>query len=119
LQKYNYEKGFPEPVDLTGREISFTAYDPRSMKTEVAMELTSPEGKKYVGSVELDSEEKEKFFLLKDKAQQDGFMQKIMKRRGELVLRSNQTDLPGPAFLIAKFNQLPGPERSLRPETPD
>jgi hypothetical protein len=38
LQKYNYEKGFPEPVDLTGREISFTAYDPRSMKTEVAME---------------------------------------------------------------------------------
>jgi hypothetical protein len=103
LQKYNYEKGLPEPVDLTGSEISFTAYDPRSMKTEVAMELTSPEGKKYVGSVELDSEEKEEFFLLKHKAQQDEFMQKIMKRRGELVLRSNQTDLPGPAFLIAKF----------------
>jgi hypothetical protein len=46
-------------------------------------------------------------------------MQKIMKGRGELVLRSNQTDLPGPAFLIAKFNQSPDPERSLKPEIPD
>jgi hypothetical protein len=89
------------------------------MKTEVAMELTSPEWKKYVGSVELDSEEKEEFFLRKDKAQQEEFMQSIMKRRGELVLRSNQTDLPGPAFLIAKFNQSPDPERSLKPEIPD
>jgi hypothetical protein len=53
--------------------------------------------------VELDSEEKEEFFLLKDKAQQDEFMQKIMKRRGELVLHSDQTDLPGPDSLIAKL----------------
>jgi SAM-dependent methyltransferase len=36
---------------------------------------------------------------------QDAFTQKIMERRSELVLRSEQTDLPGPEMLIAQFKQ--------------
>lgn len=105
IQKYNYEKGLPEPVDLTGSKLSFTIYDPAKMKTEVAMQAVSPEGKQYVGSVELDAEESGELFLLRDEVQRDAFIQKIMERRGELVLRSQQTDLPGPDMLIAKFKQ--------------
>jgi hypothetical protein len=108
IQKYNYEKSLPEPVDLTGSKFSFAIYDPAKMKMEVAMQAVSPEGKQYVGSVELEAEENRELFLLRDEVQRDArdaFIQKIMQRRGELVLRSEQTDLPGPDTLIAKFKQ--------------
>jgi hypothetical protein len=108
LQKYNYEKGCPEPVDLSGNKISFTVYDPEKMKAEVEMQLTSPEGKNYVGSVELDAEENAEYFSLKDKAERDEYAKKVMARRGEMTLHSDLGDLPGPANLIVKFSQLSG-----------
>lgn len=121
IQKYNYEKRLPEPVDLTGSRFSFSVYDPAKIKTEVAIQAISPEGKQYVGSVELDAEENREFFLLKDDVQpnaRDAFIQKIMQRRGELVLHSEQTDLPGPDILIAKFNQSSDHEQKAKPEKP-
>jgi hypothetical protein len=121
IEKFNYEKGLPEPVDLTGGKFSFTIYDPAKMKTEVAMQAISPEGKQYVGSVELDAEENREFFLLRDEFQpdaRDAFIQKIMERRGELILRSDQADLPGPDMLIAKFKQPSDHEEKAKPERP-
>ena len=88
LQKYNYAKGCPEPVDLTGKQISFRAYDPRSMKIEAGMQMTTAEGKKYAGTVELDADEKGEFFLLEGKAEEEAFVNKVLKRRGELTLKS-------------------------------
>jgi hypothetical protein len=43
-QKYNYEKGLPEPIDLTGGKFSLTIYDPAKMKVEVGMQAVSPAG---------------------------------------------------------------------------
>jgi hypothetical protein len=103
FQRYNYAKGCPEPLDLSGHKILFTVYDPEKMKTEVEMQLTSPEGKNYVGSVGLDAEECAEYFLLKNKAEQDEYAKKVMARRGEVTLRSDQGDIPGPDSLIVKF----------------
>jgi hypothetical protein len=44
----------------------------------------------------LDAEENAEFYLLKDKAEQDEFAKKVMARRSEVILCSDQTDLPGP-----------------------
>jgi hypothetical protein len=41
------------------------------MKTELTVQLTSSEGKKYVADIELDAEEKAEFFLLKGTPQED------------------------------------------------
>jgi hypothetical protein len=108
FQRYNYEKGCPEPVDLSGHKMSFTVYDPAKMKTEVEMRLTSPEGKNYVGSVELDAEENAEYFLLKNKAEQDEYAKKVMARRGKVTLRSDRGDLPGPDSLMVEFSQPSG-----------
>ena len=108
LQKYNYAKGCPEPVDLTGKQISFSAYDPRSMKIEAGMQVTTAEGKKYAGTVELDVNEKGEFFLLEGKAEQKAFMNKVIKRRGELTLHSDPPDPAGADFLIVKFKRPSG-----------
>jgi hypothetical protein len=105
FQKYNYVKSFPEPIDLTGGKISFNVYDPAKMKTEVAVQAVSPEGKVYVGTIVLDEEERRELFVLEDEAARQEFMQRAMVHRGELALRSEQTDRPGPDMLIAKFNQ--------------
>jgi hypothetical protein len=103
MQKYNYEKGFPEPWDLSGHNISFNVYDPTKMKTELTVQLTNPEGKKYVADIELDAEEKAEFYLLQGTSQEDEFKGKVIKRRGEVTLHSDQTDLPGPNSLILKY----------------
>jgi hypothetical protein len=66
IQKYNYEKGLPEPVDLSGGTATFSIYDPRKAKTEVEMQAISPNGKKYVGTVELDQGEKNEFYSITD-----------------------------------------------------
>jgi hypothetical protein len=105
MQKYNYEKGCPEPWDLTGHKIFFNIYDPAKMKTELTVQLTSSEGKTYFADIELDAEEKAEFFLLKGTPQEDEFKKKIMERRGAVTLRSDQTDLPGPNTLIAKYQK--------------
>jgi hypothetical protein len=103
FQNYNYAKGCPEPVDLTGHKISFTAYDPKSTKIEAGMQVTAAEGKKYAGGVELDADEKEEFFLLEGKAEQEAFMNKVIKRCGELTLHRDPPDPTGADFLIVKF----------------
>ena len=41
----------PEPIDLTGGKVSSNVYDPAKMKTEVAVQAVSPEGKVYVGTI--------------------------------------------------------------------
>ena len=105
LQNYNYARGCPEPVDLTGSNITFTAYDARSMNIEAGMQVTTAEGKKYAGGVELDADEKGEFFLLKGKAEQQAFMNKVIKRRGELTLHRHPPDPTGADFLIVKFKQ--------------
>lgn len=110
IQKYNYEKGLPEPVDLSGGTVSFSVYDPRKMKTEVEFRMISPEGKNYVGSVELDQDEKNEFYSIADEKKKQEFMQKIMQRRGELVLRSENPDLSGPDTLVARFGQASEPK---------
>jgi hypothetical protein len=105
LQKYNYAKSRPEPIDLTGGKVSSNVYDPAKMKTEVAVQAVSPEGKVYVGTIVLDEEESRELFFLTDEAARQEFMQRAMVRQGELALRSEQSDLTGADMLIAKFNQ--------------
>ena len=61
---------------------------------------------KYVGTVELDSDEDTEIQLVKAKTQKNEFINKVMKRRGTVILRSDQTDLPGPDTLTATFKQL-------------
>jgi hypothetical protein len=41
-----------------------------------------------------------------------------MERRSELVLRSEQTDLPGPEMLIPQFRQPSDHEEKAKPEKP-
>jgi hypothetical protein len=53
----------------------------------------------------LDEEERRELFFLTDEAARQEFMQRAMVRRGELALRSEQSDLTGADMLIAKFNQ--------------
>jgi hypothetical protein len=115
MQKYNYEKGFPEPWDLSGHNISFNVYDPTKMKTELTVQLTNPEGKKYVADIELDAEEKAEFYLLQGTSQEDEFKGKVIKRRGEVTLHSDQTDLPGPNSLILKYAEPSDSEKKLKP----
>jgi hypothetical protein len=105
MQKYNYEKGCSEPWDLSGHNISFNVYDPAKMKAELTVQVTSPEGKKYVADIELDAEEKAEFYLLQRHTEEDEFKGKVMKRRGEVTLHSDQTDLPGPNSLILKYQE--------------
>jgi hypothetical protein len=64
------------------------------------------EGKKYAGTVELDADEKGEFFLLEGKAEQEAFVNKVLKRRGELTLHSDPPDPAASGFLIVKFNRL-------------
>lgn len=103
VQKYNYQKGCPEPVNLAGSKFTFAVYDPRAVKTQLEIAVTSPQGKKYAASVELDADEKIEFVGLKGQVQHDAFINKIVKRRGEVVLHSDQTDLPGPDTMTMKY----------------
>ncbi|HWY93049.1 MAG TPA: hypothetical protein VNY04_09110 [Chthoniobacterales bacterium] len=96
LQKYNYAKGCPEPVDLTGKQISFRAYDPRSMKIEAGMQMTTAEGKKYAGTVELDADEKGEFFLAGRQSGTGGLREQSVKasRRANIEILQRQAAPP-------------------------
>lgn len=63
----------------------------------------SPDGKKYVGTVELNQDEKNEFYLITDEEKKQEFMRKVMRRRGELVLHSENPGLAGPDTLVARF----------------
>jgi len=105
IQKYNYQKGRPEPIDLTGSNAQLCVYDPKKAKFSIQMEIVSPEGKKYTASVDLDPDEADEYFLLKTRAQIEEFGNKVLARRGEVISRSEQTDLPEPNELKLRFTK--------------
>jgi hypothetical protein len=56
----------------------------------------------------LDQDEKNEFYSIRDEVKPQGFMLKIMQRRGELLLHSENPDLPGPDTLMAQFGSPAG-----------
>jgi hypothetical protein len=112
IQKYNYQKGRPEPIDLTGAKFQFSLHDPRAAKYSMDMQIVSPEGKKYTASVDLDPDEVDEYLLLKTGSQLEEFRNKVLMRRGEVIFRSDQTDLPGPNELTVRATKPPDQSES-------
>ena len=102
IQKYNYKKGRPEPVDLTGTKFQFSIYDPKAVTYSMDMQIVRPDGKKYSASVDLEPDEVDEHLSLKTNSQLAEFRNKLIGRRGEVIFRSDQTDLPGPNELTVK-----------------
>lgn len=107
VQKYDYQKGRPEPIDLTGVKFEFSLYDPKSLTLSTDIQMVSSEGKKYTASVDLDPDEANEYLSLKTGAQLAEFHHKMLMRRGEVILRSEQTDLPGPSEVTVKATRPP------------
>jgi hypothetical protein len=78
-------------------------YDPRKAKFQI--EIVSPEGKKYTAFVDLDPDEAAEYFSLTTRVQIEEFGNKVLTRRGEVMSRSEQTDLPGPNELKLRFTK--------------
>ena len=83
FQRYNYEKGVIEPINLTGSKVSMSIYEPitticfeakdnKSGKTNIKFEIS------------LDQKQKQKFDKLKSENEKNIFIVELAKAQGKI-----------------------------------
>ena len=79
LQRYNYETGKIEPIDLTGCDVKARIYKPAySIDLQINNDKT---GEKLIKSVELTEKESLKLHMLETEEQRQAFMAKLIKNK--------------------------------------
>jgi len=82
LQKYNYETGKVEPMDLTGAEIKFRVYKP-SFDLNIALK-NEKTGEEIIKTISLSEEQSQRVLKLSSDEERDAFVMEIAKEHGIL-----------------------------------
>jgi hypothetical protein len=80
LQKYNYQKGIIEPVDLTGAEIKMSVYKPKYTGTLTFFK----DGNEICIEIEIEDDELKKLNKLTEEEKINSFL-KIAKKQGKIT----------------------------------
>jgi len=82
LQRYNYEKGCVEPIDLSGAEIEYRLHKPqRSLDVTLTNEQT---GKEIKRTLTLTEDEGVEYGLLKTEEEKQRFARALAEKKGVL-----------------------------------